>query len=297
MDMPSEMTSSAYLYHEHVWHLVSNRKDRTSSSSQILYRRPDLSRSTLSPSAVFLAPPQHPLHKPHPTKKIQLTPQSSAMGKSRSATLLTAYLLSTNPSLDPQAALTLIRQIRPSADPNAGFMHQLHLYHSTSCSTTLDANPAYQRWLYHRTIQASISSGTAPETDTLPFGDEGPLTLAHDGNSNHDSSSSSKPMVEYRCRRCRTPLATSAYLVPHTAASTCSHLHVTPLSWMRPELELGKLEGRLQCPNGKCGQSVGRYAWQGMKCSCGEWVVPGMTLGTGRVDEVRGRVKVEGRKI
>ena len=58
---------------------------------------------------------------------------------------------------------------------------------------------------------------------------------------------------------------------------------------MRPELELGKLEGRLFCPNKKCGQSVGRYAWQGMKCSCGEWVVPGMTLGRGRVDEVRSR--------
>ena len=106
------------------------------------------------------------------------------------------------------------------------------------------------------------------------------------------------PPVSFRCRRCRAPLATSSYLVPHTPKSSplststpCAHIHITPLSWMRPELEQGKLEGRLFCPNKKCGQSVGRYAWQGMKCSCGEWVVPGMTLGRGRVDEVRSREK------
>ena len=113
------------------------------------------------------------------------------------------------------------------------------------------------------------------------------------------------PSISFRCRRCRAPLATSSYLIPHTPAVSspsppkpqpaCAHIHITPLSWMRPELELGKLEGRLFCPNKKCGQSVGRYAWQGMKCSCGEWVVPGMTLGRGRVDEMRERGRAEGK--
>lgn len=59
---------------------------------------------------------------------------------------------------------------------------------------------------------------------------------------------------------------------------------------MRPELELGKLEGRLECPNAKCGgTSVGRYAWQGLRCSCGAWVVPGVCLARGKVDETRER--------
>lgn len=61
---------------------------------------------------------------------------------------------------------------------------------------------------------------------------------------------------------------------------------------MRPTLAEGNLEGRLECPNGKCGQNVGKYAWQGMKCSCGEWVVPGISVGRGRVDVVN----VVGRK-
>jgi len=57
---------------------------------------------------------------------------------------------------------------------------------------------------------------------------------------------------------------------------------------MRPELELGKLEGRLECP--KCRTNVGKYAWQGMQCSCSEWIVPAISLSKSRVDEVRKHV-------
>ena len=54
---------------------------------------------------------------------------------------------------------------------------------------------------------------------------------------------------------------------------------------MRPELEQGKLDGRLECP--KCHTNIGKYAWQGMQCSCSEWIVPGISLSKGRVDEAR----------
>jgi dual specificity phosphatase 12 len=54
---------------------------------------------------------------------------------------------------------------------------------------------------------------------------------------------------------------------------------------MRPELEQGKLEGRLECP--KCKTNVGKYAWQGMRCSCGAWVIPAVSLARGKIDEVR----------
>lgn len=56
---------------------------------------------------------------------------------------------------------------------------------------------------------------------------------------------------------------------------------------MRPELEQGKLDGRLECP--KCNTNVGKYAWQGMQCSCGDWILPGISLAKGRVDEVKSR--------
>ena len=63
---------------------------------------------------------------------------------------------------------------------------------------------------------------------------------------------------------------------------------------MRPELEQGKLDGRLECPNARCGTNVGKYAWQGMRCSCGKWVVPGISLARGRVDEVKSRTGAGG---
>ena len=31
---------------------------------------------------------------------------------------------------------------------------------------------------------------------------------------------------------------------------------------------------------------MGKYAWQGLKCSCGIWVTPGFAVAKGRVDAV-----------
>lgn len=61
---------------------------------------------------------------------------------------------------------------------------------------------------------------------------------------------------------------------------------------MRPELEQGKLDGRLECP--KCHTNVGKYAWQGMQCSCGDWVVPAISIAKGRVDEIKSRPVASG---
>jgi dual specificity phosphatase 12 len=56
---------------------------------------------------------------------------------------------------------------------------------------------------------------------------------------------------------------------------------------MRSELEQAKLEGRLECP--KCNANVGKYAWQGMRCSCGDWLVPAISLAKSKIDEVKSR--------
>jgi dual specificity phosphatase 12 len=55
---------------------------------------------------------------------------------------------------------------------------------------------------------------------------------------------------------------------------------------MRPALDEGLLQGRLECANAKCAAQLGRYAWQGMKCSCGVWVCPAFSVQKGRVDEI-----------
>lgn len=44
------------------------------------------------------------------------------------------------------------------------------------------------------------------------------------------------------------------------------------------------LSGRLTCPNPTCGSNVGKFAWQGLRCSCGKWVVPAIGLTKNRID-------------
>ncbi|KAI1510643.1 Dual specificity protein phosphatase [Pyrenophora tritici-repentis] len=214
---------------------------------------------------------------------------SSAMGKSRSATVVIAYLMHEH-NISPSEALSHLRQARSICEPNDGFMKQLELYGKMQTPEDVESTPAYQRWVYQREIELSRACGQAPEADKIRFEDE------------HVTDEASG--FELRCRKCRRALATSKYLLSHGPRSTvsnekakgpsaaaasqnCAHYFLDPLSWMRPELEQGKLEGRLECPNQKCRNNVGKYAWQGMQCSCGEWVVPGISLAKGRIDEAR----------
>lgn len=72
------------------------------------------------------------------------------MGRSRSATLIIAYLLSSDESLDVSSALALVTQSRPCVQPNAGFMLQLGLYFSMGCPAELEKEAGYYRWLERR---------------------------------------------------------------------------------------------------------------------------------------------------
>ncbi|KAI9754265.1 MAG: hypothetical protein M4579_004796 [Chaenotheca gracillima] len=220
------------------------------------------------------------------------------MGKSRSATCVIAYLMQKH-HVSPQEALAQIRRYRPMCEPNEGFMQQLEVYHEMSCDDELDENPIYQRWLYQQDVELSRACGRPP--DQVRFEDEHGGIQPGDDDQNAD--------FRLSCRKCRRTLATSQYLIQHepgkggknlkrgrpapeSSGSACAHYFLDPLSWMRPELEQGKMEGRFECP--KCRANVGKYAWQGMACSCGHWIIPGISLARGRVDEVKSRTAPSG---
>lgn len=279
------------------------------------------------------------------------------MGKSRSATVLLAYLLwasrqgptSQMPEssedtvpLPPKPlsvvqALEILRQGRPFAEPNEGFMDQLHLYQDMGCPTTEDemrSHRLFRRWMNKRQVTESLRSMQAPDLDYIVFEDESssgqdnghspqtqrsgntrhmaqvlPGVSAPDGSYESQSAvsaqSQSSSQVSIKCRKCRHVLATTPFIVehkppPHRDPSSeqqqsgdgaalpppqCAHIFLHPLSWMREVLAEGKMESRLTCPNKKCNTNVGKFAWSGLRCSCGGWVTPGFGVTRAKIDE------------
>lgn len=243
-----------------------------------------------------------------------------AMGKSRSVTAVVAYLLwkhphrfgaaeDRNPDRTGTArtavvrALKWIRLTRGIAEPNDGFMKQLELWWEMGCPAESDdaveKHRTYRRWAYQREVEEAAKLGMAP--DRLLFQDEEEKSELVHGAKDTGSNDTPTPYrdketpiaeagLELRCKKCRRVLATKPFVVAHDSngrpqAASCSHF-IEPLSWMRPTLEEGLLEGRLVCPGTKCGASIGRYSWQGFKCACGEWVCPAFCLQRSKVDEV-----------
>jgi hypothetical protein len=113
---------------------------------------------------------------------------SSAMGKSRSATVVIAYLMQEH-NISPSEALSYLRQARSICEPNEGFMKQLELYGEMQTPEDVEQTPAYQRWVYQREIELSRACGQAPEADKIRFEDE------------HVTDQQSG--FELRCRKCR----------------------------------------------------------------------------------------------
>jgi hypothetical protein len=114
----------------------------------------------------------------------------SAMGKSRSVTVTIAYLLRKYPHHTVKSALELIRESRPIAEPNDGFMAQLQLYKEMKCPRDIEAHPKYQRWLYDQEVGLALAAGMAPER--VRFRDE-----------EEQVESTGEKEIELRCRKCR----------------------------------------------------------------------------------------------
>lgn len=72
------------------------------------------------------------------------------MGKSRSATVVVAYLMRKY-SIDPSKALAQVCEGRPVCSPNPGFMEQLQVYHRMlNARGDGEAEKIYQGWVSER---------------------------------------------------------------------------------------------------------------------------------------------------
>lgn len=141
-------------------------------------------------------------------------------------------------------ALEILRQGRPIAEPNEGFMDQLHMYEDMGCPTTeqqLTSHKIYRRWMNKRKVEESLQTMQAPELENIIFEDEPPdddvdgpkevsnnkehMTeiepgvLAPDGTDEAKSQShpqqQASPQVSIKCRKCRHVLATTPFILEH----------------------------------------------------------------------------------
>jgi dual specificity phosphatase 12 len=255
------------------------------------------------------------------------------MGKSRSATILLSYLLwhsrhanqSSNQAtktisnddmvpipqkpLSVEQALMQLRQGRPIAEPNEGFMEQLYMYVDMGCPTTLaemETHKLYRRFLNRLKVEESLSANQAPDVLDIRFEDDAESSdlsiepkameeiapgISAPTGQDASAAPANQPLTQIRCRRCRHVLATTPHIAQHTpsrsdpASQPCAHVFLHPLSWMKGVLGKGDLDGRLSCPGRNCGVNIGKFAWQGMRCSCGGWVTPGFGVVKTKVDE------------
>ncbi|XP_077580378.1 dual specificity protein phosphatase 12 [Stigmatopora nigra] len=203
-------------------------------------------------------------------------------GRSRSATVVTAYLMKRY-KLCFTEAYQRLKTIKQDVQVNRGFEEQLCLYEILQCEVDT-SNPLYKQY------RLTKISEKYPELQQVPR----EVFAADPAQFN-----SSEPA--YRCRKCRRSLFRSSSLLSHpigegasafghkksanqTDAVQCTSYFIEPVQWMEQAL-LGVMDGQLLCP--KCRSKLGSFSWCGDQCSCGRWITPSFQLHRNRVDEIR----------
>ncbi|XP_034039548.1 dual specificity protein phosphatase 12 isoform X2 [Thalassophryne amazonica] len=203
-------------------------------------------------------------------------------GRSRSATVVTAYLMKRY-QLDFTEAYHRLKSVKCDVQINRGFEEQLHLYESMQCEVDM-SSPLYKQYRLTKLTE------TYPELQRIPR-EVFAVDPAH----------SSSLEVSYRCRKCRRTLFRGSSILSHTVGDgasafrhkkssnlsgdvQCTSYFIEPVQWMEQAL-LGVMDGQLLCP--KCSSKLGSFSWCGDQCSCGRWVTPAFQLHRNRVDQIQ----------
>ncbi|XP_020791762.1 dual specificity protein phosphatase 12 [Boleophthalmus pectinirostris] len=201
-------------------------------------------------------------------------------GRSRSATVVTAYLMKKY-QLSFTEAYDKLRKLKPDVQVNPGFEEQLCLYENMHCNVDT-SSPLYKQYRLTKI------------TEKFPELQHVPKEVFAVDPANLCSSE-----VSYRCRKCRRTLFRDSSILSHSVGDgafqhkkssnlsgtvQCTSYFIEPVQWMEPSL-LGVMDGQLLCP--KCNSKLGSFNWYGDQCSCGRWVTPAFQLHCNRVDEIR----------
>ncbi|XP_051984060.1 dual specificity protein phosphatase 12 [Xyrauchen texanus] len=208
------------------------------------------------------------------------------VGQSRSAAVVTAYLMKTQ-NLSLQDAYTKLQNLKPDVKMNEEFLDQLSLYELLDCK--LDStNPLYKQFRLKKITEKY------PELQNVP---KDIFAV--------DPAQTQNLEAVYRCRKCRRTLFRHSSILSHCVGGgasafthkktrtvtpsaedekQCTSYFIEPVQWMEQAL-LGVMDGQLLCP--KCSSKLGSFNWYGEQCSCGRWVTPAFQMHKNRLDEIK----------
>ncbi|KAI0295742.1 hypothetical protein BC826DRAFT_1091313 [Russula brevipes] len=127
-------------------------------------------------------------------------------GTSRSATVAAAYIMYSQ-NVDTNTAMDLIRKVRPSINPNAGFMAQLEIFHHASFRVSR-RDKATRMFYLERAVEEILNGdGSAPELDMCAKFPRTPTDSA--------PATPGGPRRRIRCKMCRTELANREHMLDH----------------------------------------------------------------------------------
>ncbi|CAE6429810.1 unnamed protein product [Rhizoctonia solani] len=115
-------------------------------------------------------------------------------GMSRSATIAAAYLMYSQ-GLDPTGALELIREVRPTIQPNPSFLHQLEVFHAAYCKITKRDKNIREYYLERTTNEMINGDGSVPDLDMIASYPRTPTASA--------PGTPGGPRRRIRCKMCR----------------------------------------------------------------------------------------------
>uniref|UniRef100_A0A9J7Z6Z3 Dual specificity protein phosphatase 12 n=1 Tax=Cyprinus carpio carpio TaxID=630221 RepID=A0A9J7Z6Z3_CYPCA len=167
------------------------------------------------------------------------------VGQSRSAAVVTAYLMKTQ-HLNLQDAYTKLRNLKPDVKMNEEFMDQLALYELMGCKVDT-TDPLYKQFRLKKMTEKYTELQNVPK-DVFAV----------------DPAQTQNTEGVYRCRKCRRTLFRRSSILSHCVGSgasafshkktrivsdsedqrKCTSYFIEPVQWMEPAL-LGVMDGQV----------------------------------------------------
>ncbi|KAG6867672.1 hypothetical protein C0993_012551 [Termitomyces sp. T159_Od127] len=146
-------------------------------------------------------------------------------GVSRSASVVAAYLMYSK-RLDMEAALDMIRKVRPSIEPNEGFLRQLEIFQQAQYRISRRDKTTRLYYMERAYDEVMNGDGSFPETNMFAKYPSTP--------SDSTPNTPGYPRRRIRCKMCRQELATREHMLDHGQLGPPTPAARTPAGSRRP---------------------------------------------------------------